>query len=58
MLFLSSASKFTFSKNHFSNSLRVSKSSDPDLGPNFLQRLSANCAVIKERAKDENLGLN
>ena len=48
MLFLLSAdsfSKFTFSKHSFRNTIRKSNSLDqhfvgPDLGPNFLQRLS------------------
>ena len=34
-------SKSTFSKNSFRNTIRVSNSLDPDLGPNCLQRLSA-----------------
>ena len=52
MLLLSSTdfSKLTFSKNSFRNTIRVSNSLDPgqdeiyggpDLGPNCLQRLSA-----------------
>ena len=41
-------SKFTFSKNYFRNTIRVSNSLDPDqnvgpdLGPNCLQRLLVN----------------
>ena len=47
---ISHASKLTFSKNSFTNAIRVSNSLDPeqdrhsggpDLGPNCLQRLSA-----------------
>ena len=53
MLLMSSAvffSKLTFSKNYFRNNIRVSNGLDPDqdrhfvgpdLGPNCLQRLSA-----------------
>ena len=53
MLLLSSAdffSKLTFSKKYFMNTIRVTNGLDtdqdrhsvgPDLGPNFLQRLSA-----------------
>ena len=52
------SSKLTFSKNYFRNTTRVSNSSDPDqdrrsvgpdLGPNCLQRLSANVTASKER---------
>ena len=63
MLLLSSAdffSKLTFSKNSFRNTIRVSNGLDPDkdrravgpdLGPNCLQRLSAddkNCRLQRK----------
>ena len=41
MFFLSSAMKISFLKNYFRNTIGVSNSVDPDLGPNCLQRLSA-----------------
>ena len=63
MLLLSSAdffSKFTFSKNSFRNTIRLSNSLDtdqdrpkvgPDLGPNCLQRLSADDKCYQQTTK-------
>ena len=52
--------KWGFSKNYFRNTIRVSNSLDPDqaqcnvgpdLGPNCLQRSSANKKICRKQAK-------